>query len=98
MSKPATQVLGVQGFTAGGMMGEGEPAPAPADAPELDDLAKLRNRMRARLAGMSNTYIKRRGLVLTIDGGHRRAAGGAAVHDARQRGVATVKGEGRVSR
>ncbi|HEK0835491.1 hypothetical protein [Pseudomonas aeruginosa] len=68
MSKPAPQVLGVQGFSAGGMMGEDEPAPASAGAPELDELAKVRNRMRARLAGMSNTYIKRRGLALTIDG------------------------------
>ncbi|HCD6624593.1 TPA: hypothetical protein NDU46_003812 [Pseudomonas aeruginosa] len=68
MSKPAPQILGVQGFSAGGMMGEGEPAPAPADVPALDELAKVRNRMRARLAWMNNTYIKRRGLVLTIDG------------------------------
>lgn len=68
MSKPAAQVLGIQGFMAGGMMGEGEPAPPPADAPALDDLAKVRNRMRARVAGMTNTYLKRRGLALTIDG------------------------------
>ncbi len=68
MSKPAPQVLGVQGFSAVGMMGEGEPAPAPADAPPLDDLARMRNRMRARVAGMTCTHLMRHGNELSIDG------------------------------
>lgn len=68
MSKPAPQILGVQGFSAGGMMGEGERPPGPADAVELDELSRVRNRMRARVAGMTTTHMKRLGSTLSIDG------------------------------
>lgn len=68
MSKPPAQILSVSGFSAAGMMGEGDPSPAEPCQPEPDELTKVRMRMRARAAGIPAKYLKRRGSMLTIDG------------------------------
>lgn len=62
MTKPPTQRVSVAGMDTSGMM---ESTPEPVSS----DLARARNRMRARLAAMPATTLQRTGqATLVIDG------------------------------